>query len=132
MIVVDASVWTEFLTDDAEYGEWARDLVEREDRCLVPEHTRLEVANSIRGKWMKGIIPEQRARDAFELLRLLEMSMVPTDQLLGRVWELRSNVTAYDAAYVAIAEQRQCALATFDLKLIGAPGPKCEFRTPHS
>jgi predicted nucleic acid-binding protein len=130
VIVVDASVLTEFLTDDAEYGEWARDLVEREDRCLVPEHTRLEVANSIRGKWIKGIIPEQRGRDAFDLLSLLELSVVPTDGLLGRVWELRSNVTAYDAAYVAIAEQRQCPLATFDFKLAAAPGPRCEFRTP--
>lgn len=129
MIVVDACVWVELLTDDELTGEWARALLEREDRCLVSEHTRLEVINSIRGKVMRGIVSEQRGRDAVDLLRLFEMEAVPSIQVLGRVWELRSNITAYDAAYVAIAEQRKCALATFDLKLVNSPGARCEFYT---
>jgi predicted nucleic acid-binding protein len=50
--------------------------------------------------------------------------------VIGRVWELRSNITAYDAAYVAIAEQNRCPLVTTDLELVGATGPGCEFRRP--
>ena len=132
MIVVDACVWVELLTNDGKLGEWAREQVEDADRCLVSEHTRLEVANSMRALLLRGELPEQRGRDAFDLLALFEMDVVPFEQVLGRVWELRSDVTAYDAAHVAIAEQNQCPLVTTDLKLVGAPGPACEFRTPRS
>lgn len=132
MIVVDACVWAEALTNDGKLGEWARDQVDAEDLCLVSEHTRLEGANSIRALFLRGELDERRGRDALDLLGLLEMDVVPCQYVFGRVWELRSTVTAYDAASVAIAEQDQCPLVTTDLKLVGAPGSVCEFRTPQS
>jgi predicted nucleic acid-binding protein len=130
VIVVDACVWVEVLTNDGKLGEWAREQVEAADRCLASEHTRLEVANSIRALFLRGELPERRGRDALDLLGLFEMDIIPFQHVISRVWELRSTVTAYDAAYVAIAEQNQCPLVTTDLKLAGAPGPTCEFRHP--
>ncbi|WP_211244388.1 type II toxin-antitoxin system VapC family toxin [Actinospica robiniae] len=61
---------------------------------------------------------------------LLEFETVPVSQLIRRIWELRSNITAYDAAYVAIAELHRCPLVTTDLKLVAATGPAREFRHP--
>jgi predicted nucleic acid-binding protein len=130
VIVVDACVWTDSLTHDGDLGEWARDQIDQDTHCLVTEHTRIEVANSIRGKVLQGKISQQRGRDAIDVLGLMEMDVVPTVGLLSRVWELHANVTAYDAAYVAIAERIGCPLVTSDLKLVGAPGPQCEFRRP--
>lgn len=130
MIVVDACVWVEVLTNDGKLGEWARDQVDAAERWLVSEHTRLEVANSIRGLVLRGELSEGRGRDAMDLLALFELDVIPFQYVVGRMWDLRSTVTAYDAAYVAIAEQNQCPLVTTDLKLAGAPGPTCEFRTP--
>jgi predicted nucleic acid-binding protein len=130
VIVVDACVWVDSLTHDGDLGEWARDQIDQDTHCLVSEHTRIEVANSIRGKVSRGTISPRRGRDAIDVLGLMEMDVVPTVGLLSRVWELYSNVTAYDAAYVAIAERIGCPLVTTDLKLVGAPGPTCEFRRP--
>ena len=60
---------------------------------------------------------------------LLSMPIVvyPTAPLLRRCWQLRGNVTAYDACYVALAEALDCALLTADAKLAKAPGPRCAF-----
>lgn len=52
---------------------------------------------------------------------------MPLAPLLQRIWELRDNVTAYDAAYVALAERLDGALITCDAKLVGASGPRCRF-----
>lgn len=130
MIVVDASAWVELLTNDGDLGEWVRAEVGRDARCVVASHTKIEVANSIRGKCLGGKISAQRGGNAIDVLRLIEMDVVPAEHVLGRIWELRSNVTAYDAAYIAIAEMHRCPLVTTDLKLVSAIGPECEFRHP--
>lgn len=130
MIVVDACAWVELLTNEGELGVWVRTEVGRDTRCVVADHTKIEVASSIRGKWLGGKITAQRAGDAIDVLRLIEMDAVPAENVLGRVWELKSNITVYDAAYVAIAEMYQCPLVTTDLKLVAATGPQCEFRHP--
>jgi predicted nucleic acid-binding protein len=130
VIVVDACVWVELLTDEGDLGKWARSEIGRDRHFLVAEHTKIEVASSIRGKCLGGKITTQRGGDAIDVLRLLEMDVVPAEQVLGRVWELRSNITAYDAAYVAIAEMHRCPLVTTDLKLVASTGPECEFRHP--
>jgi len=130
VIVVDACVWVELLTNDGKLGDWAREQVDIADRCLVSEHTRLEVANLIQARYLRGELTERRGRDAVDLLGHFEMDVVPFQHVLDRIWELRSTVTAYNAAYVAIAEQHQCPLVTVDIKLAATPGPGCEFRCP--
>jgi hypothetical protein len=52
------------------------------------------------------------------------------EPVADRVWSLRSAVTAYDACYVALAEALDAPLATIDLRLSRAPGPRCVFKTP--
>jgi predicted nucleic acid-binding protein len=54
----------------------------------------------------------------------------PYRPFAGRVWQMRENVTAYDAWYVAVAETIEADLATLDAKLATAPGPRCRFVTP--
>ena len=132
MIVIDASALTEMLAGEGEVGEWALAEMESSDGCLVAEHTKIEVVQAIRGRVLGRKMTETRAKDSIDLLRLLEFETVPTEHVISRVWELRSNITAYDAAYVAIAEQNRCPLVTTDLKLVMASGPTCEFRTPLS
>jgi predicted nucleic acid-binding protein len=130
VIVLDASALTEMLSDEGEIGAWVLAEMESSDGCLVAEHTRIEVVHAIRGKLLGRKMTEIRAKDSIDLLGLLELETVPTQHVISRVWELRSNVTAYDAAYVAIAEQNRCPLVTTDLKLVAATGPGCEFRWP--
>jgi predicted nucleic acid-binding protein len=130
VIVLDASALTEMLTGEGALGEWVLTEMESSDCCLIAEHTRIEVVHAIRGKVLGRRMTEARAKDSIDLLRLLEFETVPTQHVISRVWELRSNITAYDAAYVAIAEQNRCPLVTTDLKLVAATGPECEFRTP--
>jgi predicted nucleic acid-binding protein len=132
VIVLDASALTEMLSGEGEIGEWVLAEMESSDGCLVAEHTRIEVVHAIRGKLLGRKMTETRAKDSIDLLGILELETVPTQHVIGRVWELRSNITAYDAAYVAIAEQNRCPLVTTDLKLVGATGPTCEFRSPRS
>ena len=52
---------------------------------------------------------------------------MPLAPLLQRIWELRDNLTAYDAAYVTLAERRDGLLMTSDPKLVAADGPRCDF-----
>ncbi|MEO6079823.1 MAG: type II toxin-antitoxin system VapC family toxin [Steroidobacteraceae bacterium] len=60
-----------------------------------------------------------------------ELELLPFDPFAGRVWELRHNITSYDAWYIAIAEIYDLPLATLDEKLRKATGPRCRFLTPH-
>ncbi len=63
-------------------------------------------------------------------LLALRVELFAYEPFASRVWELRENVTAYDAWYVALAESLATTLATVDLKLSCAPGPRCSFATP--
>ena len=64
------------------------------------------------------------------MLLELGVSLFPYAPLAQRIWELRGNVTAYDAWYVALAEALDCELATVDRRLSRAPGCRCPFLTP--
>jgi predicted nucleic acid-binding protein len=57
--------------------------------------------------------------------RHIAVRRYPTIGMIDRIWELRHNVSAYDAAYIALAEQLDCHLVTADRRLAGAPGPRC-------
>ena len=68
---------------------------------------------------------------AHEDLLALRVEFFPYGPLAARVWQLRMNVTAYDAWYVALAESLDAKLATLDRRLAQAPGCRCPFQTPH-
>ena len=62
---------------------------------------------------------------ALDRWRRLGMTRYPVLALLDRVWELRDNLSAYDATYVALAEALNCAWLTADIRLSRAPGTRC-------
>ena len=84
-----------------------------------------EIANGLR----RMVAAEQLAADsgwtALDSFRRLGMTRYPVFSLLDRVWELRDNLSAYDASYVALAELLDCNLLTADARLSRAPGIRC-------
>lgn len=67
------------------------------------------------------------AETALSSLRRLRLRRYPHEPLLGRIWELRDNLTVSDAAYVALSEHLGVPLLTSDLRLVNSSGPRCEF-----
>lgn len=86
----------------------------------------LEVASILRRHNRLGLVDDRRARLALVDLAALPLQRAPHLPLLSRCWELRENVTSYDAAYVALAEVLGSVLLTADRRLAGAPGLRCE------
>ena len=130
MIVIDASALAEALVMDGAKAQWATAQLEAADRIAAPEHLRVETFSVVRGLALGGKVGLDRARDAIDVLGLMEFEFMPMTALASRMWELRTNISAYDAVYVATAEILGCPLVTGDLKLVRATGPTCEFRHP--
>jgi predicted nucleic acid-binding protein len=90
----------------------------------------VEVAHALRRAVQLGRIGAESASLAHRDLVRLDVALVPYEAVAARVWELRDTVRPYDAWYVAAAESFGVPLATLDARLVGAPGPECEFLTP--
>ena len=90
----------------------------------------VEVAHFLRKAVSQGLITATQGRDW--LADLLDMvdDFYPHGPFVPRMWELHTNVTSYDSAYVALAEALGAPVATLDRKLRRAPGPRCEFLSP--
>lgn len=88
----------------------------------APHLIDVEVAQVIRRYAAKGEMDNARGRAALEDLADFPLRRYPHDVLLPRVWELRSNLTAYDAVYVALAEALDAPLLTRDQRLAAAAG----------
>lgn len=121
MIVVDASALLEVLlrTPAAEAVE-RRLFAEPRQTLHAPHLLDVEVAQVLRRYAANGEIDEQRGRAALADLTDFPIRRYPHDFLLPRVWSLRSNFTAYDAVYVALAEALHAQLLTRDQRLIAA------------
>ena len=124
MIVVDASVLATSLGDDGPDGDRARARL-RGERLTAPELVDLEVASVWRRQINAGAMDERRAVLALADLGALPLRRTPHRPLLARRWELRDNLTIYDAAYIAVAEAWGVLLLTADARLAKAPGPTC-------
>lgn len=120
MIVVDASVLAPALGDDGADGQTARARLRGED-LAAPEIVDLEIASV----WRRTLEDERRAALALADLAELRLTRAPHLPLLARCWELRHNLTPYDAAYVALAEALDVALLTADARIAGASGVRC-------
>lgn len=117
MIVVDASVVLHALADDGGGGVVARERLGREDGLAAPQLIDLEVASALRAYLRRGRIGRHRAELALTDLGYLDLDRWDHGGLVRRVWALRDSVSAYDAAYLALAEQLGCALLTADARL---------------
>lgn len=129
LLVVDASVLIDALTSSSDTGDRARAAV-RGVRLVAPEHLTVETFQGIRGLYLGGVIDADRAKRAVARLDHLDLQVVPTRLLLARMWELRDNLTGYDAAYVAAAEKLAVPLVTSDQKLAAATGSRCQIVVP--
>lgn len=125
MIVVDASVLVNVLGDDGNDGRRARDRLAAQS-LAAPELIDLEVAAVFRKFCAAQRFDARRARQALSDLYDLRMDRVPHRELIGRCWELRNNVTIYDASYIAVAELFDATLVTADGRLAKIPGAKCK------
>lgn len=125
MIVVDASIAAAALGSDDEEGARARAHFPKDD-VFVPELIDLEVTSYIRRAVRLGQMESQRALQALADLALMPFERVSHTPFLSRIWELRHNLTPYDAAYVALAEVMEAPLLTADARLARAPGLACE------
>jgi len=128
-LVVDASVLVDALAGPTAHGEAARAIL-RGARLAGPEHLRVEVFHALRGLVRRGQLEPDVGRRAVERLGRLPLSTVPTADLLERMWDLRDNLTGYDAGYVAAAEHLDVDLITRDRALHAAPGVTCTVRRP--
>ena len=115
--VVDASVLVELLTLSP-LGQRALPVVQASAGDLhVPHLADVEVMSVLRGLVAGDLLPAARAQQALVDLRDFPARRWPAHMLFERVWELRANVTAYDAVYVALAEALGATLITADRKL---------------
>jgi predicted nucleic acid-binding protein len=125
VIVVDASVLIPALADDGTDGDAARTRL-RGDSLGAPELIDLETGSVIRRRLSVGQLDARRAELALTDLVELPMRRIRHRPLLPRCWQLRENLTFYDAAYVAAAELLGAVLVTADTRLASAPGLRCE------
>jgi predicted nucleic acid-binding protein len=123
LIVLDASTLVSILLDPRPNAEPVRERVERPGESVhVPHLLDVEVLNMLRRQMLGSILAKERGTTAPQDLGSIKMTRYPHTLLLGRIWELRENVTAYDAAYVALAEALGAPLVTRDTRLAQAPG----------
>ncbi len=128
-LVVDASVVVSALIRRDSQGQWAELVLER-DEVVAPQFMPVEVTNTLRSLVLTLSITEQEGTRAHLRLLGLPSALLPYESVALRVWDLRHNVTPYDAWYVALAESLDCDLATLDGNLVRSPGPRCRFSTP--
>lgn len=123
--MVDASVVVTAISVAGADGERSRDrLIEGAD-LHAPDLLDLEVLSVLRRRARSGDIDEADAGIALETLAELRLTRYPHLPLLPRVWTLRTNLSPYDAAYVALAEELACPLVTGDRRIARAPGIGC-------
>ena len=122
MIVPDASVILELLLRTPVASGIESRLFGGADTLHAPALLDIEVAQVLRRYESRGEISAQRGRLAIELLATFPIERYPHRDLLPRIWDLRRNLTAYDAAYIALAEALDATFLTRDARISKAPG----------
>lgn len=124
MLVVDASCLYEVVADGTRAEEVRQRLAADPDHA-APHVVDIEVISVIRRDHQLGRLDATAAAQAVEDLRDWPGERFGHQPLLGRLWELRTTVRAWDAAYVALAEALGATLVTLDARLAAASGPRC-------
>jgi predicted nucleic acid-binding protein len=128
LIVIDASVLANVVGDDGSDGQRARAEFRGVGDVAAPDLVDVETVGVLRKRWLAGTVTDQRFAAAVEDLGQLDLDRYPVLRFMCRAYDLRANVTAYDSAYVALAEELGCELLTADRRLASAPGPRCAIR----
>ena len=122
MIVLDASALVDLLLGTQTGRTVARRIADPSMGIHVPHLADVEVAQALRRYARQGALDATEAAEALANLRDLDLQRHAHEPLLDRIWELRDNVTAYDATYIALAEALDTVLLTSDASLSRAPG----------
>ncbi len=130
MNVLDASVVTDAVAVKGRAGDLARRLVAAEARLHAPAILSAEVTSALRAMLRRGDLGPGEARSAALRVAVIRARHYPFEPFVGRVWELRDNVTVYDAWYVALAETLQAPLISADDRLRRSDGPRCPVLSP--
>jgi len=128
-IVCDASAVLAVLLDSGRDGQWATARLADAD-LFAPTLLPYECSNVIRRAELSGAISADQAAQAHADLLDLALDLWPYDVLATRAWELRANLSSYDAAYVALAEMLGVPLVTLDQRILRAPGITCSVSVP--
>ena len=127
-VVIDASALVAVLTTDRR-GQSVDEAV-RGRSLSAPSLLHLEVLHSLRGLELGRRVTADEALSASRQLFRVPVRLAATGLLVDRIWELRVNLTAYDAAYVALAERLDVPLVTLDEHVARASGPRCDMVVP--
>ena len=122
MIVLDASALVELLLETSSGHQVAGLIADPAIALHVPHLADIEVTQALRRYAQDGDIGGADAETAIRALHALDLQRHSHEPLLDRVWELRHNMSAYDAAYVALSEALDARLITCDGRLSRAPG----------
>ena len=124
MIVVDASALVEILIRKPTAKALEARLLDSGETIHAPHLIDIEIANVLRRLTSARVLEARRAKTALDDLAALSLFRYPHRDLLPRVWTLRNNLTAYDAVYVALAEELDASLITRDRRLANAAGSR--------
>jgi predicted nucleic acid-binding protein len=128
-VVVDSSVLVAALLDSGPHGDWAENVLAR-GSLHAPQLAHVEAMNIFRRLERAKLITTPEANAAQDDLMQLDMELFSFEPFADRVWELRHNMTSYDAWYVALAEALKLPLATLDEALSKSKKVSCKFLTP--
>jgi predicted nucleic acid-binding protein len=128
VIVVDASALVDALIDDGPVGDAARVALTEDPHWAAPAHLVVEVLSVVRGRLLGGKLGQERAAEVVDALSSFVIDEVGIAGLVDRIWQLRANLSTYDAAYVAAAESLGCPLVTCDGRIAKVAGVRCQVR----
>jgi predicted nucleic acid-binding protein len=128
-VVCDASAVLAALLDSGSDGQWATVRLAEAD-LFAPTLLPFECATVIRRAELSGAVSGEQAAQAHADLLDLAIELWPYDALATRAWELRPDLSSYDAAYVALAEVLAIPLLTLDRRILRAPGITCSVSVP--
>lgn len=127
--VCDASAVVALLLDSGPDGQWATAKLTGAT-LAAPSLLHFEAANIVRRHETAKLVSADQAAQAHADLLDLTIEEWPYELLGRRVWELRRNLSAYDASYVAVAEATNAPLVTLDRRIKRAPGARCTVLVP--
>jgi predicted nucleic acid-binding protein len=128
-VVCDASALVALLLDGGQVGRWVTDRL-RATSLAAPALVTFEAANVIRRHELAGLVSSDQTAQAHADLLDLTIEHWPYELLAARAWQLRRNLSIYDAAYVALAELTDATLVTLDRRIARARGLRCAVECP--